>query len=393
MNKREFLKVLGLSSLGLLGSKVISAGNLAESSLSESNLSVFDPSIIRVRRDQKKKNWAWIMTDTKPNEDEWKRKFSQMHEAGIDAILPEIYDSNHAYYQSRHLPVKEAWLEKLLPLAKSEGLEVHGWMRAMMCNIEEIKEKHPDWFVINRKGESAAEKPAYVNYYKFMCPSNPGVQEFVKATVTELSEYEQLDGVHLDYIRFPDVILAEALQPKYNIKQDKEYPEYDYCYCDICTSEFKKQTGIDIKKLEDPAANKKWRQFRYDRITNLVNKILVPAARKNKKPVTAAVFPNWEMVRQQWYRWDLDAFLPMLYNGFYAKGIDWIKEQTAIEVKSLKGRAPLYSGLFIPQLNPKELAEAVEASFSGGAKGVSLFLSYSMTDEHWQSFKSAVKKT
>lgn len=370
MNKREFLKILGLGGLGVLGS----------SALGFSSLSAF-------AQNPKRKNWAWIMTDIKTKDDEWKRKFAQMHESGIDAILPEIYDSNFAYYKSKHLPVKEAWLERLLPIARSEGLEVHAWMRSMMCNIEKVRKDHPGWFVINRKGESAALKPAYVNHYKFMCPSHPEVQEFVRATVAELSEYEHLAGVHLDYIRFPDVILAEGLQPKYHIKQDKEYPEYDYCYCELCQSEFKKQTGIDVMKLEDPTASKEWRQFRYDRITNLVNNILIPAARKHKKPVTAAVFPNWEGVRQQWSAWNLDAVLPMLYHGFYNKGIDWLKDETAKEVKSLNDRIPLYSGLFIPQLSPADLKKAVEASVSGGAKGVSLFLANSMTDEHWKNFK------
>ncbi|MCU7491078.1 MAG: family 10 glycosylhydrolase [Bacteroidota bacterium] len=378
MNKREFIKILGLSGLGLLGGNALNA---------------FSKSPLFNAAEKKKiKNWAWIMTDIKTSEDEWKKLFAQMRASGIDAVLPEVYDSNYAYYKSRHLPVKDAWLERLLPIAKSEGLELHAWMRSMMCNIGEVRQKHPDWFVVNRKGESAALKPAYVPHYKFLCPTHPEVQEFVRETVSELSQIKELDGVHLDYIRFPDVILAEKLQPKYNIVQDKEYPEYDYCYCELCQSEFMKKTGIDVMKLDDPSTNAEWRQFRYDRITNLVNNVLVPEARKYNKPVTAAVFPNWEAVRQQWSKWDLDGFLPMLYHGYYDKGIGWIGEETSKEIKSLSKPAPLYSGLFIPQLNPAELAEAVETSFAGGAEGVSLFLAHSMTDEHWKSFKQAVQK-
>src|SRR5262249_11372215 len=162
----------------------------------------------------------------------------------------------------------------------------------------------------------------------------------------------------------------EALQPKYGIVQDREYPEYDYCYCQVCCRDFKTQTGVDPLKLEDPSTNKEWRQFRHDRITHIVNNKLVPIARKHRKMMTAAVFPNWEMVRQQWPAWNLDAVLPMLYHGFYKKDIGWIREQTQKGIKSLPKHIPLYSGLFIPQLSPEALSKAMAASFEGGANGV-----------------------
>lgn len=380
MNRREFVKKLALGSAFLAAQKYLSPLERAYASAGIDSL-----------RREGMKNWAWVSTDTKPSIDEWKRRFELWHESGVDSVLLEIYNSTNAFYKSSHLPVKEAWLERLLPLAKAEGLEVHSWMWTMPCNIENIVKKHPEWYVVNRKGESASDKPAYVHYYKFMCPSRPEVQEFIRSTVSELAGYEQLDGIHLDYIRFPDVILAEALQPKYHIVQDKEYPEYDYCYCEVCRNDFLKETGIDIRKLEDPASNSQWRQFRYNRINNLVNNVIVPAAHSKNKAVTAAVFPNWEMVRQQWPAWNVDGVLPMIYHGFYNKGIEWIKEQTLKGTKSLGGRFPLYSGLFIPQLNPEELAKAIEYSMEGGAKGVSLFAAQSMSLKHWEVFKKVVK--
>jgi uncharacterized lipoprotein YddW (UPF0748 family) len=334
----------------------------------------------------KPKHWAWITTDLKTSLDEWKQKFSKMRRAGIQAILPEIYNSRKSYYASRHLPNGGQWLEQILPLAKAEGIEVHAWMWSMPCNVAEIVEKHPDWFAVNGLGESAATKPAYVNYYKFMCPSHPEVREFVRTTVSELAQMEALTGIHLDYIRYPDVILAEALQPKYHIVQDKEYPQYDYCYCERCREEFKKRNGIDPLKMNDPSANEEWRNFRYERITRLVNEDLIPVAHQAKKQITAAVFPNWENVRQQWPVWKLDAVLPMLYHRYYQKDIPWIQEQVSKGVKSLSNRIPLYSGLFVPSLNPDELAQAVEASMKGGASGVSLFNAGSMTDAHWERF-------
>lgn len=336
------------------------------------------------------KQWVWIATDTQTSKDDWKKRFAVMKDAGIDAILPEIYNSRQAFYESRHLPVGMPWLETILPLAKEAGLEVHAWMWTMPCNIQTIVEKHPEWFVVNRLGESSAVKPAYVNFYKFLCPSRPEVWEFVRETVAELSQIEGLDGVHLDYIRYPDVILAAGLQPLYHIVQDREYPQYDYCYCNVCREDFRKKTGVDPLKLEDPSADQSWNQFRYDRITHIVNEVLLPVVHKREKSLTAAVFPNWKSVRQEWSEWKLDGAMPMLYAGFYDEGIEWIGKMTADEVRSQRYSAPVYSGLAVGQLNPDDLSKAVHASYSAGGSGVSLFNSQSMTDEKWRSFKAAV---
>lgn len=329
----------------------------------------------------KYKNWAWVTTDLETSDEGWRRLLGRLKRTGIDAILPEVFDSRLAYYASNHLPVGGEWLERLLPLARQEGLEVHAWIWTMPCNISAVGQEYPEWYVVNGVGESALDKPAYVDYYKFLCPNREEVQEFIRRRVEELAQYSELTGIHLDYIRYPDVILAEALQPKYRIVQDREYPEFDYCYCEVCRRKFKERYGSDPRELPNPSANEQWRQFRYDSVTNLVNNQLVPIARKNGKELSAAVFPNWESVRQQWFRWHLSSFMPMLYHTFYNAGIDWIKAQVVEKVKLLEGRAPLYSGLFIPDLAPDDLAHAVQGSLKSGAAGVCLFHAAALTDE------------
>jgi uncharacterized lipoprotein YddW (UPF0748 family) len=373
LHKREFLKLLGLGGAGLVAGRLAPAGDFLLGGNGGGDTAF----------------WTWIARDPYSPADVWKERFAVMREAGIQAVLPEIYDGRKAYFGSSHLPVIGEVLETILPLAKAEGLEVHAWMWSMPCNIEDIWKQHPEWYVVNRKGESAADKPAYVPYYRFLCPSRPEVHEFVRRTVEELSSYESLDGIHLDYIRYPDVILPRALQPKYGITQDREYPEYDYCYCSLCCEEFEKETGIRVLELEDPSTSREWKQFRYDRITRLVNDTLIPVARAQKKKVTAAVFPNWEMVRQYWPAWNLDAALPMLYSRMYGEDAAWIREQTEKGVRALNGRAPLYSGLMVG--SPEELREAIVAATEGGAGGVALFHARALTDAHWEVVRAAAR--
>ena len=174
------------------------------------------------------KNWIWLHPDTSETPEKWKRQFNQFRQAGIDAILPCLYTGSQAFYNSGHLPVAGEILEGMLPIAKATGLELHVWMIALRCNIPQIQKEHPEWFCVSRNGESSLKKPPYVGYYQWLCPSVPDVSHFVNRTVAELASYDQLDGIHLNYIRHPDVILPAALQPEHNLVQDREYPEFDF---------------------------------------------------------------------------------------------------------------------------------------------------------------------
>jgi len=88
---------------------------------------------------------------------------------------------------------------------------------------------------------------------------------------------------------------------------DREYPQFDYCYCDQCVADFKNKTSIDIKSVEDPSQIGEWKQFRYDLITNLVNRLVTDIHNEHKK-ITAAVFPGpsvaKKIVRQEWNKWN-----------------------------------------------------------------------------------------
>lgn len=368
MNKREFLKKAAWSVSGLAAAQMAPDSFLNFMDTSEHSF---------------QKNWIWMTPDTKTSDDEWKRRLEQIKMAGIDAILPEVFQGSKAFYGSSHLPVEAEWLEQLIPLAKAAGLEIHAWMWTMPCLIPAIQQAHPEWYNVNGKGESSVDKPAYVNYYKFLCPSREPVHAFIQKRVRELAAYD-IDGIHFDYVRHPDVILASSLQPKYGIVQDREYPEYDYCYCDHCRAQFQAEGGTDPLKMEDPSASKEWLQFRYDLITNLVNNKLIPIVKESGKIASAAVFPNWKHVRQEWRNWKLDAALPMLYHSFYEEDLKWIRKHVKSEIRESQHNTSIYSGLFVPALSPAELAQAIKQSKKGKAKGISLFAYGSMKEAHWK---------
>ena len=294
-------------------------------------------------------------------------------------------------------------------IAKEAGLEFHTWIPTMIQ--AENPKLDPDLYGVNGLGESAFDKPAYADYYKFLCPIREEVYGFLADLYGSIADLEEVDGIHLDYIRFPDVILAEGLWAKYNLVMDREYPQFDYCYCDHCVRGFKEETGRDIKAAEDPSLVPEWKQYRYDLITSLANRLADLVHGKGKK-ITAAVFPGpnsiaKRIVRQEWDKWNMDAFYPMNYNDFYLKGTAWIGEVTHEGVTALDNQKPLYSGLFIcprpeqkaeepdPEghgLIPEEMEDAIRESMENGAAGICLFTPGRMTDAHWEVFKTAIRK-
>ncbi len=368
MNKRTFIKTLG---------KVTVA------------LSVSSPIFQAYGTQNSSKKWLWVRPELGLTKNGWINKLRIVKESGFTGVMVEVYNSTWAFFENDHLPIKEDVVSAAAAACHELELEFHAWMWTMPCNIPEIVKEHSDWYAVNGLGESASDKPAYVGYYKFLCPNHPEVREFITSNVKALAQIEGVDGVHLDYVRLPDAILAEALQPKYNIVQDREYPQYDYCYSDVCRELFKEQTGIDpLTDLDDPSANLEWRQFRFDSITSLVNDLLVPGVKKYNKRISAAVFPNWRSVRQQWHNWNLDAFHPMLYNNFYNEGVEWIGEQTRMGVELVKNGAPVYSGVFIPNMTPDFLKNAYNEIMEAGGSGVTLFDFGAMKNEHWKIISS-----
>jgi uncharacterized lipoprotein YddW (UPF0748 family) len=198
-----------------------------------------------------------------------------------------------------------------------------------------------------------------------------------------------VDGVHLDYIRFIDVILPRGLWSRYGLVMDREMPEYDFCYCEVCRQKFRKQSGRDPMELEDPSSDEAWREFRWRSITEVVT-LLGDAAHARGKKISAAVFATptlaRQCVRQAWETWPLDMVFPMIYHNFYLEDVDWIGQATREGVEAVGGKFPLYAGLFVPRLAPAELERAVRLTREAGAQGVSLFSMPRLTDAHLAAF-------
>ena len=342
MKKRDFIKSSLLSGIGLIGAK--------------SSMAI--PELPKKKKSGSK-HWVWENPNQKEDEKTLKDKYTKFYEAGIRGIFFENDSELH------------------FKIAKSAGLEAHRWMWTMNRGEKELLENHPDWYAVSRDGKSCATNPPYVGYYRWLCPSKPEVLQYLKDRVKEILNKPNVDGIHLDYIRFCDVILPVNLWKNYKIDQSRELPEYDFCYCETCRKNYEAKYGTDPLKLEHPDQSPSWRKFRYDLITNVVNQ-LAEVAHQSKKNVTAAVFPTPEIarriVRQDWTNWKLDGVCPMIYHGFYREPVRWIGDAVEEGIHFLCGKFPLYAGLFIPDFkSDEELEQGIKSALANGASGVSLF--------------------
>ncbi len=363
MRRREFLRTAGAAAaLGTLPGRIHGAGQEPAFTL-----------------------WAWVSGGRDYDADEWRRRFARLRTAGFHAVLANG-------------PV-----ELVSEAAHAEGLQYHRWFATMARNGDSwAKENHPEWYTVSRNLESSLEKPPYVGYYKWVCPSRPPVREYLSRRVGEFAAHSGVDGVHLDYVRHCDVILPRGLWEQYNLVQDIEHPEFDFCYCDVCREQFAALDGRDPLDIPDPPADEAWRRFRWDSVTGAVRD-MAAAVHEQGKPITAAVFATpmeaRRLVRQAWDEWPLDRFFPMLYQRAYAEDIAWIGDCVREGVAALRDGGveggprpgtPLNAGLQLRWLEPAELAEAVATARDAGAAGVSLFELGRLSDEHLAALRGVM---
>ncbi len=310
------------------------------------------------------KYWVW-MGGSQKTIGEWEQVLRNLDDTGIKGFL---------------FGGGVDQLNIVIPLARQYDIDVHAWFWTM--NRGDAK---PEWLSVNRLGNSLADEKAYVDYYKFMCPALPEVETFIKSKMDELATVEGLSGIHMDYIRYVDVILPIGLQPKYGLVQDHIMPEFDYGYHPHMRELYKSKYGIDPMDLDDPGTNEQWINFRLNELNTTVGNLRDHVISKNIN-ITAAVFPtpsmSADMVRQNWGEWNLNCYFPMVYHNFYNEDIDWIGKVMIEDKNTVGNGSKVFCGLYLPGLqNDNDVTKAINAAIEGGADGVSFF-SYGSLNEN-----------
>lgn len=324
--------------------------------------------------------FLWVHGNRKQTAELWERQFREYVDAGITTLI--IGDSaEHA--------------TALTPIADKVGLRVYAWLWALNRPQDDALLQHPEWFAVNALGKSChnAENRPFVEYYRFLCPNQPGVLRYLLQQVRQIAAIPGLTGIQADYMRMPDVKLPRGLWGKYGLDMTHTAPQYDYCYCSVCRQLFKEQYGR--APLPAPATDAEWTEFRLNSIAGFYN-ALAAEIRKHHLSAACAVFPTpsaaGEMVRQDWKRFCTDLALPMVYHSFYNEEPAWgaaVSRQAADETDR---RFPLALGLHLPDFTPEQFIEHLETLSAVAPHGIALFSDEEILPQHLRTLKNWLQK-
>ena len=347
----------------------------------------------------------WVTRTTLASPDAIKQMVTAAEAGGFNTLLVQVRGRGDAYYSSTieprasELTARPGFdpLATVIAQAHAKGMKVHAWVAvnlvsssvSLPASRDHVIYRAPEWLMVPRELAAEMKKidlrsPAYVGRIArwtrahpslveglYTSPLHPAAQDHTAAVIGEIASRYAVDGVHLDYVRFPNE---------------------DFDYSPPALKEFKAAILPDLSDRErreaaarealDAAAYpnlfpERWSDFRRSRLTSLVIKIRT--AVKTARPeamVSAAVIPDAQQAfdtrLQDWRGWIdhalLDVVCPMAYT---AEGETFQKQIAA--ARAYAGSRPVWAGIGAYQLSPAQTLSHIATARRLGAAGVILF--------------------
>lgn len=307
--------------------------------------------------------------------------------ANLNVVFPETFYKGLSIIPDNDLftqdPRFEEWdgdpLKILLEEAAKRNIEVHPWVWVFNENTSgrpgRILEKNPEWANKNKKGE-------IVSYHNstWLSPAREDVKEFLQKRYAYLVENYELDGINLDYIRFPE-----------------EY-RGSFGYDQKSVEKFKAEYGKDPFEIRSGSSDfSLWNRYRENLITEMVRETSAKLKEIDSDLlISADVIPGRQEARyralQNWSLWleedYLDFVLPMTYTeNLFSELSSWIQEDRE-EIDS-----PLYAGISVFKLTPDQVIEQLEEINEINTNGNSLFAAAHLNQKDFQTLAEGIYST
>ncbi|TDO71330.1 uncharacterized lipoprotein YddW (UPF0748 family) [Halanaerobium saccharolyticum] len=307
--------------------------------------------------------------------------------ANFNVIFPETFYKGLSIIPDNNLftqdPRFSSWegdpLTILIEEAKKRNMEVHPWVWVFNENTSgnpgRILTENPGWANKNREGE-------IVSYHNstWLSPARSDVKNFLQQRYIYLVKNYDLDGLNLDYIRFPE-----------------EY-RGSFGYDQASVDKFKDEYGIDPFEIKSGSSDfALWNKYRENLITEMVKETSEKLKAVDPELlISADVIPGREEARfralQNWSLWleegYLDFVLPMTYTeNLFSELSSWIKEDRQQISK------PMYAGISVFKLTSDQLIQQIKKINNINPNGLSLFAAAHLTDKDYQILAQGVFST
>ncbi len=229
--------------------------------------SLFKPSEPEPRPPDHRTVWppraVWVVREEYRSPAEITSLMESIRQAGLNTVLFQVRGNATAYYRSSIEPSAYASDPGFDPLeiacreAHRRGLAIHAWVNVMPAwkgptpptDPRQLWNAHPDWLWYDQNGR----RQPLGDYYVSVNPCRPEVRQYLVGVFREILQRYPVDGLHLDYIRFPN---------------DKSPRGSDYPYDARTLALYRQVTG---KRPQDGKAS--WSQWRTQQVTQLVREI------------------------------------------------------------------------------------------------------------------------
>ena len=233
----------------------------------------------------------------------------QIRYRGDAAYTPNRVSNFYINNEKQYHAIKDSLfdpLDYIITKNKNSELEIHAWFTTFVITGHDLEKFHPEHIYFAKPEwvtcDFSQEKMDYKKYMgAYLDPGIPEVQKYTKNVILDLVTNYKVDGIHLDYIRYPDS---------------------HYGFSELALEAYRKDV-----KFQDADAWKKWKE---DQITNFVKDVYSNVKKISPKTqVTAAVISNLgeaERYSQNWIKWLQEGYLDKAYLMEYSTSTSTIEK-------------------------------------------------------------------
>ena len=330
--------------------------------------------------------------------------------SGFNTLLVQVRGRGDAYYASRVEPRAEPLasqpssfdpLATVIALAREHGLRVHAWLNVNLvwsapappAAASHVVHRRPEWLMVPRElapvlGRQDPHNPDYVRRLLrwtratgsveglYVSPIHEGAAAHFVELLEQLAAMYPLDGIHLDYVRYPSAQFDYSQASLREFRRDLE-PGLTVTERRLASG------GVDGLLALTERHRDRWAAFRRARLERLVARSR--NAVKRQRPgllLSVAVYPDPAEAASQrlqdWQAWVQKRLVDVVCPMAYTPDAVAFASQIA-SVRQVSAGQPVWAGIGAYRLSSSETVQNIHAARRIGVEGIVLFSYDSVT--------------